>query len=145
MAAATTDEDVITGINVTPLVDIALVLLIIFMVTARFVVAPSSLPMVLPPASQGVSTQATFGVDLFVNGEMVVDGQRLAQDGDVFPLAKAAFDKDDKVRSVIRADVSVPHGRVIQVLDQLRKAGMTRISFGVSSTSDLSTERSGQK
>ena len=57
------DDEIISAINVTPLVDITLVLLIIFMVTAKIIVS-QSLPMDLPKAAQGQEVQQIFGVDL---------------------------------------------------------------------------------
>jgi len=62
----------ITGINVTPLVDITLVLLVIFMVTAKLVVS-RALPMDLPKAATGGEVQQIFSVSLLANGTRQVD------------------------------------------------------------------------
>lgn len=126
------DGDEITGINVTPLVDITLVLLIIFMVTARIIVS-QSLPMDLPKAAQGQQIQLVFGVELRASGEIMVDGKKVANDEAVFPLAKEANAKSSDLRAVIRADTAVTHGRVIRVLDLMKQAGISKIAFGVSS------------
>ncbi len=126
------DGDEITGINVTPLVDITLVLLIIFMVTARIIVS-QSLPMDLPKAAQGQQIQLVFGVELRASGEIMVDGKKLASDEAIFPLAKEAYAKNNDLRAVIRADTAVTHGRVIRVLDLMKQAGVSKIAFGVSS------------
>lgn len=134
MAASSSNDDSgeINGINVTPLVDITLVLLIIFMVTARIIVS-QSLPMDLPKAAQGQQIQMVFGVELRANGEIAVDMKKLANDDAVFPLAKEAYAKNNDLRAVIRADTAVTHGRVIRVLDLLKQAGISKIAFGVSS------------
>ena len=66
------DDDLIVGINVTPLVDVTLVLLIIFIVTARIIVT-QSLPMDLPKAATGSETQTVFSIDLGATGEVAVD------------------------------------------------------------------------
>ncbi len=132
MSSNDSDDGTISGINVTPLVDITLVLLIIFMVTARIIVS-QSLPMDLPKAAQGQQIQLVFGVELHSNGDILVDGKRLPNDEAVFPLAKEAFQKDRELRSVIRADTAVQHGRVIRVLDLMKQAGISKIAFGVSS------------
>ena len=64
MAASTqSDDDIITGINVTPLVDITLVLLIIFMVTAKLVMA-QAMPLDLPKAATAGETQTVFTVSI---------------------------------------------------------------------------------
>ena len=72
MASGTQDsDDAITGINVTPLVDIMLVLLIIFMVTARIIASPNALAVDLPKAAGGTELQQTvFSVTLTVDGEV---------------------------------------------------------------------------
>jgi biopolymer transport protein ExbD len=125
------DDGQISGINVTPLVDITLVLLIIFMVTARIIVS-QSLPMDLPKAAQGQQIQLVFGVELHSNGDVLVDGKKLANDEAIFPVAKEAFAKNADLRAVIRADTAVQHGRVIRILDLMKQAGISKIAFGVS-------------
>lgn len=125
------DDGQIAGINVTPLVDITLVLLIIFMVTARIIVS-QSLPMDLPKAAQGQQIQLVFGVELHANGDILVDGKKLPNDEAIFPLAKEANAKQQDLRAVIRADTAVQHGRVIRILDLMKQAGVSKIAFGVS-------------
>ena len=119
---------IIEGINVTPLVDIVLVLLIIFIVTAKMVVSPS-VPLDLPQASQGEEVQTIFAVTIPKTGELLVDGKGLADEAlDV--QAREALAKDKELRAVIQADGDVPHKRVIDVLDRLKSAGLTRVAFG---------------
>jgi biopolymer transport protein ExbD len=68
----------INGINVTPLVDVMLVLLIIFMVTAKLVVAPSTaLGVQLPKAASGDAIQAVFSIQLTKQGGIFADGRAL--------------------------------------------------------------------
>ena len=135
MASAASDDDdgMISGINVTTLVDICLVLLIIMMVTAR-IIASLSVPMDLPKAAKGQDTQVLFGVDLAPNGDTFVDGKKVDEAERVMPMAKEALSKNPEVRATIRADATVPHGRVMRIVDLLRQAGVTRIAFGVSPT-----------
>ena len=125
------DDDVISGINVTPLVDITLVLLIIFMVTAKLIVS-QSLPLDLPKAAAGEQIQLVFGLELNAGGETFLDGKKLANDEAILPLAREAQAKNPELRAVIKADSAVQHGRVIRVLDLLKQAGVSRIAFGVS-------------
>ena len=119
---------IIEGINVTPLVDITLVLLIIFIVTAKFVVSPA-VPLDLPAASQGEEVQTIFAVAITKNGEVSVDGKPIADD-QLGTRAKEALAKDKELRAVIQADGEVSHRRVIAVLDGLKAAGLTRVAFG---------------
>jgi biopolymer transport protein ExbD len=124
------DDGMVSGINVTPLVDITLVLLIIFMVTAKLIVS-QSLPLDLPKAANGQDVQMIFGVELHANGDTVVNGKKIANDAAVLPLAKEELVKTPDLRAVIRADTTVQHGRVITVLDLLKTGGITKIAFGV--------------
>jgi biopolymer transport protein ExbD len=127
------DDGLIAGINVTPLVDVTLVLLIIFMVTAKIIVS-QGMPMDLPKATTGEALQTIFSVELSVDGRTRVDSEAIASDEAVSPLAKAAIQRNKDLRAVIRADKKVEHGRVIHVLDLLKRAGIAKIAFAVSPT-----------
>ena len=124
------EEGMVSGINVTPFVDICLVLLIIFMVTAKLI-NQQSLPLDLPKAANGQDVQMIFGVELHSNGDTVVNGRKIPSDDAVLPLAKEELAKNPELRAVIRADTTVQHGRVIKVLDLLKTGGVTKIAFGV--------------
>ncbi|MDB4996546.1 MAG: Biopolymer transport protein ExbD/TolR [Myxococcaceae bacterium] len=121
----------ITGINVTPLVDITLVLLIIFMVTAKLIVSPKALHVELPKAAKGTEVQEIFSIILFENGATRVDGAELTSEDDILALAQNAKAKTADLRAVIKADGAVPHRRVMHVLDLLKQAGVAKIGFGV--------------
>jgi biopolymer transport protein ExbD len=125
---AHTKADIIEGINVTPLVDIVLVLLIIFIVTAKIVVAPA-VPLDLPTASQSEEVQTIFAVSVKPDGSIVVDGAPCS-DAQLRRQAEAAVTDDGALRTVIQADRAVPHGRVMFVLDELKAAGIERVAFG---------------
>jgi biopolymer transport protein ExbD len=124
------DDGMVQGINVTPLVDITLVLLIIFMVTAKLIVS-QSLPLDLPKAASGQDVQLIFGLELHANGDTIVDGKKVANDDAILPLAREAQARNPELRAVIRADTSVQHGRVIRALDLLKQGGVSKIAFGV--------------
>ena len=120
---------IISGINVTPLVDVMLVLLVIFIVTAKLIVMPA-VPLDLPHAAHGGETQVVFSVTLPRTGPMLADGHEIAGDGALSTLARQALDRSPDLRAVIQADGSVPHRRVVHVLDLLRGSGVTRVAFG---------------
>ncbi len=137
VASSGDDEDgLISGINVTPLVDIVLVLLIVFMVTAKIIVS-QGMPMDLPKAASGEEIQQIFSVELTADGKTVIDSQPVASDDRVSDLARAAKAKNQDLRAVIRADRKVEHGRVIHVLDLLKRAGVAKIAFAVSPVSEV--------
>ena len=131
--ASSDDDDIISGINVTPLVDVTLVLLVVFMVTAKIIVS-QGMPMDLPKAASGEEVQNVFSVELTLDGKTRVDSLAVAGDDAISELARQARAKNKDIRAVIRADKKVEHGRVIRVLDLLKQSGVARIAFAVAPT-----------
>ena len=128
---------IISGINVTPLVDVTLVLLIIFIVTAKMVVAPA-VTLDLPRATQGQEIQIVFSVLMPADGSLLVDGTPVANVDSLEERARRALAEDAGLRAVIQADGAVTHRQVMAILDTLKRAGITRIAFGV--LPDLGTQ-----
>lgn len=120
--------ETISGINVTPLVDITLVLLIVFMVSARFIVS-QALPMDSPKASPGREVQLALRVEIRASGDILVDGERVPNDQAVYPIARERYAQHPHVCAVIRVDPVVEHGRVIRVLDLMKQAGVEQVAF----------------
>jgi len=120
----------ITSINVTPLVDITLVLLIIFMVTAKLVVRRDAMTLDLPKAATGAEVQEIFNVAVLADGSLRLDGQPI-RDVPLRERATAALAANHDLRAVIQAEGAVPHRTVMHVLDLLRQAGVSKIGFGV--------------
>lgn len=124
------DDDEITGINVTPLVDVVLVLLIIFMVTANFIVR-ETVEVDLPKAANaGQTMQGLVNVVLDKEGALYFDGQPVSEaelDGKV----KAALAKDAETRAIISADQSLPYGRVMHLIDRVKGMGIARFALNI--------------
>jgi biopolymer transport protein ExbD len=132
--ASQSNDDGITGINVTPLVDITLVLLIIFMVTTK-IVLNQTVPLDLPKAATGTSdVQTVFSIILATDGRVLVDSTEVPNDDAILALARNAQTSHPDLRAVIKADAAVTHGRVIHVLDLLKQAHVSKIAFGVTPT-----------
>jgi biopolymer transport protein ExbD len=131
MAQSSHQTGAITGINVTPLVDVTLVLLVVFMVTARLITSSKALTVELPRAATGSEVQSIFSVVVRPNGELSIDGVAATNDRAVVELARTARSRNRDLRAVIQADSAVPHGRVMSVLDLLRQAGVSKVGFGV--------------
>jgi len=119
----------IEGINVTPLVDIMLVLLVIFMVTQRVLEAPA-VPLDLPPAARTSQVQTIFSVIIPARGPTIVDGLPIVDDTDLVRRARRGLAANPDLRAVIQADGSVQHRRVLGTLDLLRQAGVEKVAFG---------------
>lgn len=122
------DDDIVASINVTPLVDIVLVLLVVFMVTAKLI-TQQGVPMDLPKAATAGATQAVLVVSLDERGQVFADGRKLGSDADLRAAATQAEKKNPELRTVLQAAGSASHASVMHVLDELRQSGVTRIAF----------------
>lgn len=120
----------ITDINVTPLVDIMLVLLIIFMLTANLI-AKQAIEVDLPKAAQGGSLEnKPIGVTLTKTGEMFIEGQPRTPD-ELRALVKAAVAKNPKTVVMIAADKQTAHGRVVWVIDTVKGLGVASFAIQI--------------
>ncbi len=79
----------------------------------------------------GRSRQSAFSVELTEDGRTFVDSSQVASDTVIGELAAEAKKKNPELRATIRADQKVPHGRVIQVLDMLKQAKLSKVAFAV--------------
>ncbi len=131
MAAQTEDTgDEITGINVTPLVDVVLVLLIIFMVTATYVVK-EAIEVDLPRAASGGETVGpTLAFALDREGRLFLDGAPASPES-AREAVRAALARSAEARALISADRAVPHGRVVEIIDLVKREGLTRFAIDV--------------
>lgn len=123
------DRGIIQGINVTPLVDITLVLLIIFIVTAKIMVTPA-VPLDLPKSASSEEVQVIFSVLLAPDGRVLVNGAPVASDDLLKDKAREAITETPELRAVIHADGGATHRQVMHVIDVLKGAGISRIAFG---------------
>ncbi len=122
-----TDQDLIVGINITPMVDITLVLLIIFMVTAHFI-SLATLRVNLPKITQGVGETANIRVTLKERGELYLKEDRIDLAGLKNNLSVAVKVNPD-VHVTLAADRSLPYGQVVTVLDTIKASGASRVGL----------------
>jgi biopolymer transport protein TolR len=124
------DDDLITGINVTPLVDVVLVLLIIFMVTATYIVR-AAIEVELPRAAHGGETTGRIlTVALTRDGKIYLDGvERTEQE--LVSRTREAVRADADTRAIISADKGALHGAVVRAIDLVRGGGVTRFAIHV--------------
>ncbi len=124
------DDELITAINVTPLVDIVLVLLIILMVTASYIVS-QTIPMELPTAKTGeaiASTQISLSIDQ--QGAFYINGQPVS-DQDLRKRAHELVQSAKEPRAIIAAHGKTTHARVVQAIDILRQEKVTKFAINV--------------
>jgi biopolymer transport protein ExbD len=148
-----TDAGIFAEINITPLTDVFLVMVIIFMVSALAVQSEadqkqqeveqvqeqleaekrSGLKINLPQgAAQEIDpTKASVVLLIPVNGDIVIDGRPVV-DAELDKLFVAAFTRDKNTQVVIQADKGVQHGRVVNAMERARAAGLTRLMISTS-------------
>jgi biopolymer transport protein ExbD len=128
-ASASNDDDMITAINVTPLVDITLVLLVILMVTASYVVS-KAIPLELPRGATGEMTPTTLSVSIDRDGKTYLDATAIDEPA-LRQRIKAAHTADPEVRAVIAADGRTSHANVVHVIDLLRREDVTKFALDI--------------
>jgi biopolymer transport protein ExbD len=128
---ATEDDGEITGINVTPLVDIVLVLLIIFMVTANFIVR-ETIEVDLPRAanSRDKTVQGPVMITIDKDAQVFLDGAP-TDNAALLIKMKEAVSKDKEVRAVVSADQSLNYGKVMKVIDLVKEAGIAKFALNI--------------
>ncbi len=124
-------DDLITGVNITPVVDVALTLLILFIVSASFILT-RTIDVELPrAASAGESAVGLLAITVARGGEIFVNGQPATLD-DVARAADEArrrLPEGKQPTGFVSADVQAPYGRFAEVVDRLRLAGVTEIAL----------------
>jgi biopolymer transport protein ExbD len=130
MAGAARRRGPIVDINVTPLVDIILVLLIIFMLTAHLI-AKQAIEVALPRATQGAPpTAPTLAVTLTREGRMFLDGRPVDPEA-LRAAVRDAVGRDAQTQVLVAGDKDVAHGRVVWVLDLVKSLGVTSFAIQV--------------
>ena len=146
-------ESIFAEINITPLTDVFLVLVIIFMVSALAVQVEarqekkkatdaqeqsevekkSGLKVNLPQgqAQEIDPSKASLVLVIPLQGDIDVGGKRIA-DTDIDNLFRAAFTRDKNTQVVLKADKGVQHGRVVNLMERAKQAGLTRLAIGTS-------------
>lgn len=124
------DDDPIVDINITPLVDIILVVLIIFMVTATYIMEPS-IKVSLPEAATGEATEATsLGLLVTADGTLYLDGVVITEPAlREFIRAEKAKTKD--LTCLIAADGGVDHARVVWLIDLVKQEGVAKFAINI--------------
>jgi biopolymer transport protein TolR len=117
-----------SDINMTPLIDVMLVLLVIFIITAPLLV--SSVRVDLPKAAGTSASQAPKFLVVTINpaGEIFV-GDTLQTTEAMAGLMEQTAKANPEAELRLRADATVPYGRVVEVMGLAQKAGLSRIGF----------------
>ena len=124
----TKSSEPMSEINVTPMVDVMLVLLVIFILTAPLMA--SSIKLDLPKTDAAKASEAPKFVTLVVDktGQIFLNDNIIGLDALKTSLTQTASQNPD-TEVQLRADVAVPYGRVVEVMGAAQKAGLNRIGF----------------
>jgi biopolymer transport protein ExbD len=144
-------ESIFAEINITPLTDVFLVLVIIFMVSALAVQVEarqekkkvaqqqeqteiekkSGIKVNLPQgqAQEIDPSKASLVLVVPLQGDIDVGGKRIP-DGEIDNLFRAAFTRDKNTQVVLKADKGVQHGRVVNLMERAKQAGLSRLAIG---------------
>jgi biopolymer transport protein ExbD len=130
------EDELIGGVNVTPIVDVCLTLLVVFIVTASQVVN-RSMPVNLPKAATAESSPPSIiNVAIARDGAVFVNGAAgllsdipAAVEAARARAAQAGVDREAKLAGFVSADVDAPYGKFAEAVDRLRLAGVTDIAL----------------
>jgi biopolymer transport protein ExbD len=124
-------DDLVTGVNITPIVDVALVLLIVFLVTSSLIVSRSIQVEVPRAASASESAVGLLAIVVTATGDLYVNGQpaRIEDLPRAVAEARRRIDPGQKLSGFVSADVAAPYGRFAAVVDRLRLEGVTDIAL----------------
>lgn len=123
-------DEIIAEINITPFVDIILVVLIIFMVTATYIVR-QSIKVTLPEAATGENTDTTsLGLMLDASGNLYLDGEAITAEA-LRAFIRAEKAKKPDVICLIAADAATPHGKVIGLIDLVKQEGVVKFAINI--------------
>lgn len=124
------EDTTFSSINVTPFVDVVLVLLVIFMITAPALVK-DILEIRLPKTATGDGqVMQTLGIAINRDGNILVNGT-ITDDAGLQAAAKEALAQNPQAQAIISADVNVIYGRVVTVIDLLKSAGLEKFAVQI--------------
>mgnify|MGYP001326770692 CR=1 FL=1 len=115
-------------INMTPLIDVMLVLLVIFIITAPLMVSAVKVDLPKADSAKAAETPKFVALAIDKSGQVFVDDRPHTLDELAQRLQKAA-QQNPATEVQLRADTSVPYGRVVEVMGISQKAGLNRIGF----------------
>lgn len=122
------DSPGITDINVTPFVDVVLVLLVVFMVTAKLIVA-RGVEIDKPKAATGGEVQSTLRVSVTAEGALFVNGDPFTDDAAAIDRIKQIATTTAKPKAIIAGDHRTAYGGVMKAIDLVQQAGVTAIAL----------------
>jgi biopolymer transport protein TolR len=129
------DDEGITAINVTPLVDVMLVLLVIFLVASVYIVK-ESIEVELPKAATATeTTDLTLSIVLDRDNGLYLNGNP-SSEAEIAKACQTTVEKNPNAQAIIAADEGARHGRVVRLIDLIRINGLTKFAINVKPPKD---------
>ena len=122
------EDEGITNINVTPFVDVVLVILVVFIVTAKLIVA-RGVEIDKPKAATGGEVQSTLRVSVTDKGDLYVNGDRFMDDASAVSRIKTIAATTSKPKAIIAGSRVGAYGNVMHAIDLVQQAGVTAIAL----------------
>jgi biopolymer transport protein ExbD len=130
MGSKQSDDGVISDINITPMVDVILVLLVIFMVTANFL-KKESININLPKVAEAdPNIKESTQLALTKDGRFFIEGKTVTEEDLVISMSREAKLRPN-MRVTLSADENISYGSVSKLMGVLRKCGVTKIALSV--------------
>jgi biopolymer transport protein ExbD len=124
------DDNLISQINVTPFVDVVLVLLVIFMVTAP-IIAKDMMNVRLPKTESGDGKGiSTLGVSVNREGQILLNGVPVTAEA-LSSEVKKALAENKETQAIIAGDVETQYGNIVRVIDIIKSAGLNKFAIQV--------------
>jgi len=129
-SSSSEDSGLMSSINITPFVDVVLVLLVIFMVTAPMLIK-DILELNLPKTISGDGQVVeTLGIAINRDGNILLNGQ-ITDDAGLQEAARTALAKNPESQAILSADKDVVYGRVVKVIDLLKTSGLNKFAVQI--------------
>ena len=122
----------IVGINVTPMVDVVLVLLVIMMVSANYIVSQSMKVELPKAASQSDAVASVAAVTVTKDGKYLYN-QELVDEAALIGKLRGAYAANNDVSLIVSADRAATHGNVVHVIDLAKLEGILKFAINVES------------
>lgn len=127
-----TEEPTIAGVNIVPVIDLCLVLLIILMVTSPLL-ETADLPVKLPQAATIESKERNIAVTVSPDGRIAIN-QDMVDAGQLVPSLRALLRKDPTTMVILRVDRASAYVTLTDLIAECKRAGATNISIGTEQT-----------
>ena len=128
LSAILSEEKTISGVNIVPVIDLCLVLLIILMVTSPML-ETADIPIRLPVASTIENKERNIAVTYSIGGQLAINTD-IIQEEDLIPKLRKLLKEDPDILLILRVDREAPYISLTELISRCKEAGARKISIG---------------